>query len=243
MCTVTYIPVNGKTYITSNRDEKLVRQQALPPAIYSADDRRIMYPKDGSAGGSWIAVHENNNTAVLLNGGFMKHQANPPYRLSRGIILLEVVQSANPEYFFQQMDLIGIEPFTIIHFNNQLHQFTWTGDRKHSRQLDPSKPCIWSSVTLYDEQVIAKRQRWFADFINKNPNPVQENIIDFHINTGDGDKENDLVMNRDNRLTTVSITSVELKNQYCSMKYADRLNNKLYETAMDLRSCHTQGIL
>lgn len=242
MCTVTYIPVNGKTFITSNRDEKTLRQQALPPAIYAENGRKLLYPKDGAAGGSWIAVNEQNATAVLLNGGFVKHRVNPPYRMSRGILLLEVVQVTNPVYFFQQTDLSGIEPFTIIHFNNQLHQLTWTGDVKHCRQLDPSKPNIWSSVTLYEQPVIAKRERWFADFLINNPIPDQESILDFHMNTGDGDKQNDLVMNRDNKLTTVSITSVEIGERHCRMKYADRLTNELFETTMGPESYKSQHL-
>ena len=219
-----------------------MRQQALPPEIYSVNGRNLLYPKDGAAGGSWIAVNEQNSTAVLLNGGFVKHRVNPPYRMSRGIILLEVVQAANPVLHFQQMDLAGIEPFTIIHFNNQLHQLTWTGDVKHRRQLDPSKPNIWSSVTLYEQPVIAKRERWFAAFIDKNPIPDQESILDFHMNTGDGDKQNDLVMNRDNKLTTVSITSVEIMDQHCSMKYADRLTNETYVTTIGKESYQSQHI-
>ena len=242
MCTVTFIPVNGKTFITSNRDEKTLRQKAHPPAIYSVNGQKILFPKDGAAGGSWIAVNEQYGTAVLLNGGFVKHRVNPPYRMSRGILLLEVVQVTNPVYFFQQTDLSGIEPFTIIHFNNQLHQLTWTGDVKHCRQLDPSKPTIWSSVTLYEQPVIAKRERWFADFLINNPIPDQESILDFHMNTGDGDKQNDLVMNRDNKLTTVSITSVEIMEQHCSMKYADRLSNETYVTTIGKESFQSQHI-
>ena len=242
MCTVTYIPVNGKTFITSNRDEKTLRQQALPPAIYAENGRKLLYPKDGAAGGSWIAVNEQNATAVLLNGGFVRHRVNPPYRMSRGIILLEVARAAEPVHFFRQMDLAGIEPFTIIHFNNQLHQLTWTGDVKHCRQLDASKPSIWSSVTLYEQPVIAKRERWFAAFLDKNPNPEQEDILDFHMNTGDGDKQNDLLMNRDNILSTVSITSVEIKEQHCSMKYTDRLTDEIYETTLGPETYQSQHI-
>ncbi|MEJ0104485.1 MAG: hypothetical protein WDO19_18810 [Bacteroidota bacterium] len=36
------------------------------------------FPKDGNAGGTWFAVHENGNVIVLLNGGFKFHESAPP---------------------------------------------------------------------------------------------------------------------------------------------------------------------
>lgn len=234
MCTVTFIPVNGKIFITSNRDEKLLRRQAFPPTIYFENCQRIIYPKDTEAGGSWIAVNEKKVTAVLLNGGFVKHESKPPYRKSRGIILLEIVQTILPVQYFLQTDLSGIEPFTIILFNNYLHQFTWTGDIKYCRQLDPLQSYIWSSATLYDQNTVAKRERWFADFLNKNPYPSKDDIFNFHVTTGDGDKQNDLNMDRDGLLSTVSITSVELFDHHCIMRYADQVNNNLFQTTMAL---------
>ena len=63
MCTVTYIPVGEKKYITSNRDEKAFRKKALPPQPYLHKEISLIYPKDGDAGGSWIALNENGKQA------------------------------------------------------------------------------------------------------------------------------------------------------------------------------------
>src|SRR3954465_10304679 len=96
MCTVTFIPVKDKVYITSNRDEKVVRKQALQPAEYYRKGAKLLFPKDPDAGGTWIALHENGNAVVLLNGAFEKHKPNPPYLRSRGIVMLDIIAEARP---------------------------------------------------------------------------------------------------------------------------------------------------
>ncbi|MEJ0104483.1 MAG: hypothetical protein WDO19_18800 [Bacteroidota bacterium] len=48
----------------------------------------------------------------------------------------------------------------------------------------------------------------------------------FHQFTGDGDNHNDLAMNRDGKVFTVSITGVEIADQKAMMTYLDLLNNK-----------------
>ena len=91
MCTVTYIPTNDKYFISANRDERNSRSNAIAPIVYLINQRKIIFPRDGDAGGSWIALHENRNAAVLLNGAFEKHIAMPPYRESRGKVFLKII--------------------------------------------------------------------------------------------------------------------------------------------------------
>ena len=90
MCTVTFLPVGNTLYLTSNRDEAAARKIADAPQIVPFSAGNILFPKDSEAGGTWVATHENGNAMVLLNGAFVKHQHNPPYRKSRGLIFLEV---------------------------------------------------------------------------------------------------------------------------------------------------------
>ena len=236
MCTVTFIPVKDKYYITSNRDEKFIRKQAIPPEMYFDKGSRIVFPKDADAGGTWIALHENGNAAVLLNGAFEKHISLPPYRKSRGIIFLEIFRADMPVHYFIHMDLQGIEPFTMIIFNNCLYECRWDGTKKHCRQLKKHRPYIWSSSTLYEETVVKKRDQWFAAFLNRNPHPTQEDIFKFHQFTGDGDIQNDLRMNRNDLLSTVSVTGIALESNLCRMNYLDLKNNKTCQQEMRMAS-------
>jgi Transport and Golgi organisation 2 len=239
MCTVTFIPVKDKYFITSNRDEKKLRKPALPPKAYSHGDTTIIYPKDADAGGTWIAMHENGNAVVLLNGGFVAHITAPPYKKSRGIVLLEIISHTSPFVQFKQTDLSGIEPFTIVLLNNNLYECRWDGKEKHSKQLDKTKPHIWSSVTLYDANVIQKREQWFREWLLKNPVPSMQDIIDFHLFAGDGDHHNDLRMNRNGIMLTLSATGMELNNEMGIMCYHDLQNNKRYKQELRYTSAYS----
>ncbi|HET9056012.1 MAG TPA: NRDE family protein [Chitinophagaceae bacterium] len=231
MCTVTYIPHKDKIFLTSNRDEKHSRADALAPMAYTFKSGKIFFPKDAQANGTWIALHENGNAMVLLNGGFKKHIPNYPYRKSRGLIFLEVMDSQWQLDKYRQTDLTNIEPFTLVMYREgELYECRWDGEKKHITPKDITTSHIWSSVTLYDDQTIARRNNWFNDFMKKDSFPSQDNIIHFHHFGGEGDVENDIRMNRDGFLYTVSITSIVLDNEKAFIKYIDLKNDQFYTT-------------
>jgi len=225
MCTVTFIPSKSGIVLTSNRDEKHWRAAAVPPEIYSLSSGRIIFPKDGDAGGSWFAIHENGNAVIFLNGGFVWHKSQPPYRKSRGLILLDLVNNESPPRSFEKIPLDGIEPFTAVIWENQkLLECRWDGRKKYHKELSSDAPHIWSSATLYDEDVVVKRRKWFDEWLHTNPHPTQEEIMHFHQFTGDGDQHNDLMMNRDGKVFTVSVTSAFIHDREIFMQYLDVRN-------------------
>jgi hypothetical protein len=237
MCTVTYIPTKEYIYLTSNRDEKNWRTDALTPAVYSFRSGKMIFPKDGDAGGTWIAAHENGNIVIFLNGGFKAHTPAPPYRKSRGLVLLNILDHHTPYNCFVAMNLNGIEPFTaIIRDNGDLFECRWDGSDKHHQKIDPQIPHIWSSVTLYDDETIQKRKKWFEDWIAKNNDPSRNDILHFHQFTGDGDAYNDLMMNRDGKVFTVSITSIEINGSGLNMNYLDLKNQQDYSGQLSFES-------
>ena len=67
MCTVTFIPEAGDIYLTSNRDERPGRAPALFPSRSGSNGGQLLFPKDGEAGGSWIALKRSGDAAVLLS--------------------------------------------------------------------------------------------------------------------------------------------------------------------------------
>jgi len=228
MCTVTIVPVKAGIYITSNRDEKRIRKAALPPRTYKHKHSAITYPKDADAGGTWIAMKDNGDAAVLLNGGLKKHIAALPYRKSRGLIFLDVFEEA-PVAAFKNILLDNIEPFTLVLFiNGSLLECRWDGTKKYIKPLQAIVPHIWSSVTLYDDEVIRKREEWFAKWLTQNPAPAIEDVLSFHRFGGDGDERNDLRMNRDGIYNTVSITAIELTEDNNTMHYLDLKSNQSF---------------
>jgi len=233
MCTVTFIPAKEKIYLTSNRDEKNWRMDAVTPTVYEFASGKILFPKDADAGGTWIAVHENGNAIVFLNGGLVAHLPEHPYRKSRGLILLDLIEGATPYNSFLAIKLTNIEPFTaVIWDGDHLFECRWDGKQKFTKLLDEGIPHIWSSVTLYDEEVISKRNAWFEEWLQLNAKPSQDDILHFHQFTGDGDSHNDLRMNRNGKVFTVSVTSLAISTQNANMQYLDLKNNQQTNEAL-----------
>lgn len=94
--------------------------------------------------------------------------------------------------------------------------------------LDRTLPYIWSSATLYDEAAAAKREQWFEEWLDRQVSFTQNEILNFHRFAGDGDGLNDLTMNRDGKVFTVSITGVEIKGTKAQITYLDLLDDKTY---------------
>ena len=228
MCTVTYIPNNDSFFLTSNRDEKKGRLKAEAPQWYKFASGNLLFPKDGNAGGTWMALHENGNAMVLLNGGFVNHHYNPPYRKSRGIIFLDVFDHPHPVVAFEQIHLHKIEPFTlVIRQGGQLFETRWDGQEKTIKEIDPLSPHIWSSVTLYDNEVVEKRKNWFELFLKEYTTIGSKEILHFHRFAGDGDEQNDVLMNRSNELFTVSITQLHRQKELSNMHYHDLVSDQI----------------
>ncbi len=213
--------------MTSSRDEKIIRPVAVLPQEYYVNGKKIIFPKDPVAGGSWIAYAENR-TACLLNGGFKKHISAPPYKRSRGLVLLDYFSYSDVQDFTDKYDFNGIEPFTLIIIQaNGLFELRWDEERISIRQLDAHTPHIWSSVTLYSEEIILKRKTWFQIWLSTNYKYDIENIRYFHRHAGEGDVENNVLMNRNDFMRTVSITTVEKTPHFMHMVHEDLLNKHL----------------
>jgi hypothetical protein len=235
MCTVTFLPVNNNGFIlTSSRDEKTCRPSALFPQKYLVNNNQLFFPKDSLAGGTWVVTSINNFTLCLLNGAFEKHESKPPYKMSRGLMLLDFFKYNNIEKFIFEYNFENIENFTliIVDSNNglKLYELRWDGKNLHRKTLNVTEPYIWSSCTLYTENAIKDRADWFDEFINKTDDFSKENIILFHQNAGDGSLENSIMMNRDNKVKTVSITCIVHSEFSYTMQYLD--TEKLQETTI-----------
>jgi Transport and Golgi organisation 2 len=226
MCTVSFIPAGDKVFITHNRDEKSSRTKALPPKEYTINGYTLLFPRDSAAGGSWIACSNTGAAAVLLNGGFTKHLHQPPYRKSRGLAFLDIVASGDLIGAYHKTDLGSIEPFTMILWDKSLlFECRWDGETKHITTANAHLPHTWSSVTLYDAAIIARRKTWFDKWLQLSPAPSMEAIIQYHLSAGDGDTQNDLRMNRDGKMLTVSVTAMEISYNKSIMQYIDLQDN------------------
>jgi hypothetical protein len=226
MCTVTYLPTGDATFIlTSSRDERVARKPALFPVYKQIPStNRILFPQDGDKGGTWIAS-SSTLTVCLLNGAFENHIAKPPYRLSRGLVVLAVFEYASVDEFINAYNLQGIEPFTMIIVQHSdtvtITELRWDGIKKYSSQVNSQQPHLWSSVTLYNSQMREERARWFSTWLQEKTFNI-EAIRYFHQSGGKGrDTSYSIRMNRPGLVSTVSITSVEVEISFLRMCYED----------------------
>lgn len=240
MCTVTFIPKGTDGYIlTSNRDERLTRPSATPPFTEHYKHYTLVYPKDPLGGGTWIASDNRNISVCLLNGAFQRHIPQYPYRHSRGLIVLDYFKFDNLSDFIDFYDLNNIEPFTLIIVQDfRLFEFRWDGNHRHLRNLTFTTPKIWSSVTLYDDYIIKKREEWFQDWLKKESVYTVENILDFHSYAGEGNKKNNVMMERDDHIKTISITSIFNTSNRVSIYYKDIINKQEHKAALTSNVVH-----
>ncbi|MBO0331582.1 NRDE family protein [[Muricauda] lutisoli] len=228
MCTVSFVSSGGRRLITSNRDEHVSRPLALRPQEETIGSVKVLFPKDPKAGGTWFALNENGSVAVILNGGFVNHVSIGNYARSRGLVLLDVIASEQPYDLLQEMPLLHIEPFTLVLFNGSLLEFRWDGHQKYYRPLDATKNHIWSSATLYKDEVIEHRRKLFQRFIDGNTQISAKEVVDFHSNNHD-DFENGFIIDRDSGLKTFSVTQAILDSEEIVMRHLDLLNDKFFE--------------
>lgn len=228
MCTVTFVPVERGLILTSSRDEKIQRGVASPPSVYSFAGIELLFPKDADAGGTWIAIKDHQNAAVLLNGAFTNHKPEPPYKESRGLILLRILSGDDPVRYFRDIDLSLIEPFTLVLIQDMhLFECRWNGRKKYCRELDKARRQIWSSATLYDEAAQEQRRSWFQDWSEQMFYPSVKDIFCFHRFSGAAEQENAICMKR-GLIGTVSITSIFLSTEAAVMDHFDIGENKAY---------------
>jgi hypothetical protein len=213
--------------LTSNRDEAPGRK-TLPPETYLINGVTLLFPKDEVAGGTWIGTSSENRLICLMNGGFTSHVRKDEYRLSRGIIVTDLLTTKNLFGRIERYDFTDIEPFTIVLIDWQaelrLFELVWDGTTSHFSEK-PLAPHIWSSSLLYSDAIKRKREQWFSNFLFEHLNPSEAELLHFHKTAGEGNLNIDTIMDR-GFVKTKSITQV-VKMKQLSMHYEDLETNDI----------------
>ncbi len=232
MCTLTFINNQSGISITSNRDEHISRGDSKFPVTKNVNKQTITFPQDPKAGGTWLAASSNQRVMVLLNGAFFKHKHQPPYRLSRGIVVLDAFKYSSLKEFQTNYHLPDIEPFTLVHFDLQskrIEEVRWDEKTASYATYSFQEPHIWSSATLYSSETIKERENWFKDWVDK-PDLQAEDMIDFHHFGGGKTNSSTIKMKRNAVLKTVSISQIHSMPQETLFMHHVLLSNKQLTT-------------
>lgn len=229
MCTVTYVPSKKGFVFTSNRDEQVCRK-TLAPASYVEDGVGLFYPKDEVAGGTWIGLSEYKRLVCLLNGGFVYHDPTIKFPKSRGVVVKSILTSKNLLQTLESVDLEGVAPFTLIvvDWNNThiIYELVWCRQEKKITKLAIEQPYIWSSSTLYTDDMKILRKKWFDKDVVLKTGEIKENVLKFHQNETLGDVEISPKMKR-SVVETISTTMVVCVDEAVSMEYHDYVKNEV----------------
>jgi hypothetical protein len=157
----------------------------------------------------------------LLNGARESFIPNPSYRMSRGQVVIDAVNTTDSKNYIETTSFDGIAPFTLLVYeHDQLTELLWDGMTKEINSLPVDQPMIWSSATLYPPEVRAWRKTLFQKWLSETSNYDIESIIHFHQMTN-GDPTNDFVMNRNDVVKTLSITNITLRENSGSIVHLE----------------------
>jgi len=226
MCTVSFFNTGSSLIFTSSRDEKKDREKAVFPDTLKLEDNVLHFPRDKKALGTWFVVDENGNAAILLNGAFQKHESNPPYKKSRGIILLDLIKEKNIFDTFLEYDLSEIEPFQmLIYSQNMLFRLLWDGNVKYKILLNTNEYHLLCSKTLYNDEIILKRKNAFKKILHLK-NITAAKILDFH-KAHRIEKVAHLEKSIKEKYSTVSITQLVITKKSFDFTYHDLISNTI----------------
>ncbi len=226
MCTVSFVPNSSSEFmLTSNRDEAKARGLASAPQIFLKQHAKIVAPIDPLASGSWIAASESGDVICLLNGAFKKHRHQPPYKKSRGLVVMDYFAFNDPEKFITEYSFVNIEPFTMVMVHQkdqpQLYELRWDGEQVYFQHLDSQQPHLWSSVTLYSDEIAESKRNQFNEALKKilHDHLSASTLIELHKQFLYEDWVK--LPERIDLVSTLSITSVQSSNRNMVMYYCD----------------------
>lgn len=229
MCIVTYLPLQGESFILVSSREELPSRASTPPSIYKNSSGEALYPKDPLSNGTWIAASSNGKVACLLNGAFDAYAKKSSYKHSRGLIPLKYLQHKSFLNFYFQYDLREIEPFTVIAYEDKsLFELKWDGQKHFVKNLIHKAPHIWSSVTLYSREVIDSREKGFMEWTKSIGEYNIDNILSFHKN------EKREFLGQAAKVQTLSTTALIYKEKEVKMIYEDLATGNVNEAVLKL---------
>lgn len=175
MCIVSIFSGEGNDFLlTHNRDESNLRPTSDKIFTDTVYGHKYTGPKDLASGGTWV-YYSDEFACCVLNGGYEKHAHRPPYRMSRGLLILELLKYPSINKFTNDIDLKGIEPFTMIMINRKSTEkkiLVWDEKEKHIENPTGEKLIVRSSSPLYTQEEKERHFRAFQDLTEVNPDSV-----------------------------------------------------------------------
>jgi len=164
MCTLTFVPGENGYVLGMNRDEKITRGHASPPAVNRDTDGWAIYPRDVE-GGTWVAANDSGIAFALLNW-------NDAHRLharksTRGSVipaLAKSTSSQNANLTLEQLELEGVLPFRLVGIflaEKRIAEWRWNQSSLEHETLGWHNG-QWCSSSLSDARATTRRGLSYA---------------------------------------------------------------------------------
>jgi hypothetical protein len=161
MCTVTFIPRADGCFVAMNRDERIARSSATPPAVFDGGLVKSIYPLD-CEGGTWVAANSAGIVFTLLNWNDIP--ALYKKSRSRGHIVPALIGSdcsQSADLALRRLDLKGILPFRLVGiFPHEERVIEWAWNQQSIGSMtSPWNSRQWCSSSLSDAAATTARGR------------------------------------------------------------------------------------
>lgn len=222
MCTVTWIQSGDRYSLFCNRDELRARQPSRPPAVHPGGATRFLAPKDGDAGGTWIAVNELGLSLCLLNDYSATARLAERDFTSRGHLVTELIQAGDLDQLaaaWSAIDPSRYRPFKLLALAPaaDAHLLGWNGEvPSHTTSLVTAPLCSSS----FDEAGATRaRSDLYPELATRDPTDLRRSHLRFHQSHRPQRGPYSVCMHRPDAVT-VSFTVVEVDPDEVSMAYA-----------------------
>lgn len=218
---MSWIVRGGGFELFCNRDELRTRAVALPPARSESGGVAYLAPRDGDAGGTWIAVNELGLCLSLVNR--YPDPAAGPYT-SRGLLVRELAGAASAaevEGSLGRLESGGgprYRPFTLVALapGEPPLALAWDGGRLLPPD-GPAAPPVSSSSCDPAAAEEARRRLWESRLAGRGP--TAEDLLELHRSHRPERGPLSPCMHRADA-RTVSLTRVRVTSAAVEMAYA-----------------------
>ena len=221
MCTVSWLRAPGGFELFSNRDERHVRGPEEPPSVARAGALRFLAPRDGDAGGTWIAVNERGLALTLLNG-YLSADATPGDYVSRGQLVTDLASAGEPAEVagvLGELELSRYRSFVLLALapEGPSHVFDWDGVRLAvDRDADVRSPLVSSS---FESARVGSARRERFEALRRERGGVDAQLLEeFHADHVGGPSAFSVCMHRDDA-STRSQTRVRVTRSAVRLDY------------------------
>jgi hypothetical protein len=221
MCTVTFIARRKGYALGMNRDEKLTRVAALPPARHHLGSRAALFPSEPN-GGTWIGVNEAGVTLALINWYAVPARV-AGQTVSRGQIVKSSLASHLPamtDGVLSNLPLARVNPFRLIGvFPSHQAVVEWRWNLQQVERFDhPWRANTWISSGFDEPGAQKTRRKMFGAALRQSSVGSVDWLRRLHRSHGPERGPYSTCMHREDA-STVSFTEVTVSRQTASMRY------------------------